>query len=94
MYIFFVIHSEKDVKNSLNSLSSQNYQNYSTMTRKISRYSLLFKVQIPGAGEVGAPYLFGCILDPRIRSIRIRSSVEPVRFLDRAIDSFLNVSAI
>jgi hypothetical protein len=57
MHIFFVIPFEKDVKNSLNSLNMQNYQNYSIMTREISRYSLLFKVQIPGAGEVGDPYL-------------------------------------
>ncbi len=69
MHIFFVIPFEKDVKKSLNLLNTQNYQNYFIMTREISRCSLLFKVRLPGAGEVGVPYLFGCILDPSIRSI-------------------------
>jgi hypothetical protein len=57
MHIFFVIPFEKDVKKSLNSLNTQNYQNYFIMTREISICSLLFKVRIPGAVEVGAPYL-------------------------------------
>jgi hypothetical protein len=57
MHIFFVIPFEKDVKKSLNSLNTQNYQNYFIMTREISICSLLFKVRLPGAGEVGAPYL-------------------------------------
>ena len=48
MQIFFVIHSEKDLKNNLNSLNTQNYQNYSIMTREISRYSLLIKVNDSG----------------------------------------------
>jgi len=57
MHIFFVIPFEKDVKKSLNLLNTQNYQNYFIMTREISRCSLLFKVRLPGAGEVCAPYL-------------------------------------